>query len=84
MALASGAAARRHEDVPAGVDGDGVGPRVVRDVRHEHLQQKNVLGRPKRCQLAHASLWEYSYRRMKLAQLLGQVGVFFTCLNGGE
>jgi hypothetical protein len=43
-----------------------------------------VLGRPKRCQLAHASLWEYSYRRMKLAQLLGQVGVFFTCLNGGE
>ena len=32
-----------------------------------------VLGRPKRCQLAHAFLWEYSYKRLKLAQLLGQL-----------
>ena len=40
---------------------------------------KKVLGWPKRCKLAHASLWEYSYKRLKLAQLLGQLGVSLTC-----
>ena len=30
---------------------------------------------PKRCKLAHAFLWESSYKRLKLAQLLGQRGV---------
>ena len=35
-----------------------------------------MLGWPKRCKLAHAFLWEYSYKRLKLAQLLGQLGVF--------
>jgi hypothetical protein len=29
-----------------------------------------------RCQLAIAFLWEYGYKRLKLAQLLGQLGVF--------
>jgi hypothetical protein len=28
--------------------------------------------------LAHAFLWEYSDKRLKLAQLLGQLGVFLT------
>jgi hypothetical protein len=35
-----------------------------------------VLGWPKTCELIHASLWEFSYNRLKLAQLLGQLGVF--------
>ena len=38
-----------------------------------------MLGWPKRCELTHAFLWEYSYKRLKLGQLLGQlVGVFLT------
>ena len=37
-----------------------------------------VLGWPERCKLAHAFLWEYSYKRLKLAQLLVQLGVFLT------
>jgi hypothetical protein len=28
--------------------------------------------------LAHGFLWEYSYKRLKLAQLLGQPGIFLT------
>ena len=32
-----------------------------------------------RCKLAHALLWEYSYKRLELAQLLGQLGVFLAC-----
>ena len=39
---------------------------------------KKVLGWPKRCKLAHALPWEYSYKRLQLAQLLGQLGVFLT------
>ena len=40
-----------------------------------------MLDWPERCQLAHASLWEDSYRRLKLAhELLGQFGVFLTLL----
>jgi hypothetical protein len=31
-----------------------------------------------RCKLTDAFLWEYSYERLKLAQLLGQHGVFLT------
>ena len=45
----------------------GRGPRAIK-----------VLGWPKRCTLAHAFLWEYSDKRLKLAQLLGQLGVFLT------
>ena len=38
----------------------------------------SVLGWPKRCELARAFLWEYNYKWLKLAQLLGQLGVFLT------
>ena len=37
-----------------------------------------VLGWPKRCKLALAFMWEHSYKGLKLAQLLGQLGVFLT------
>jgi hypothetical protein len=37
-----------------------------------------VSGWPKRCKLAHAFLWAYSYKRLELAKLLGQLGVFLT------
>jgi hypothetical protein len=37
-----------------------------------------VLGWSKRCKLARAFLWERRYKRLKLAQLLGQLGVFLT------
>ena len=33
---------------------------------------------PKRCKLAHAFRREYSDNRLKLARLLGQLGVFLT------
>ena len=39
---------------------------------------RNVLGWPKKCKLTHVFLWEYRYKRLKLTQLLGQLGVFFT------
>ena len=39
---------------------------------------REVLGWPKRCQLAHAFQWEYNHQRLKLAQLLGQLSVFLT------
>ena len=34
---------------------------------------------PERRKLAHAFLCEYSYKKLKLAQLLGQLGVCLTC-----
>ena len=37
---------------------------------------RKVLGWPKLCKLVHALLWECSYKRLKLAQLLGKLGVF--------
>ena len=37
-----------------------------------------MLGWPKRHKLAHAFMWEHSYKRLKLAQLLGQLGFFLT------
>ena len=37
--------------------------------------ERKVLGRPKRRKLAHAFLWEYGHKRLKLAQLLRQLGV---------
>jgi hypothetical protein len=39
---------------------------------------RKLSGWLKRWQLAHAFLWEYSCKRLKLAQLLGQLGVFLT------
>jgi hypothetical protein len=39
-----------------------------------------VLGWPKRSKLAHTLLWEFSYKGLKVAQLLRQLGgVFLTC-----
>ena len=49
---------------------------VVRQDRE--LIARKVLGRPGRRKLAHAFLWECSYKRLKLAQLLGQLGVVLT------
>ena len=49
--------------------------------RYPHLrpgEAKKVLGWPKRRKLAHAFLWGYSYKRLKLAQLLGQLDAFLT------
>jgi hypothetical protein len=48
------------------------------------LRARKLLGWPKRCRLAHAFLWEHSYKRLKLAQLLGQLGVFLTCRADDE
>jgi hypothetical protein len=44
----------------------------------ERAAARKVLGWPKICKLAHAFRWECSYKRLKLAQLLGQLGVFLT------
>jgi hypothetical protein len=41
--------------------------------------ENNVLGWPRRRRLAHAILQEYSSKRLELAQLLCQLGVFLTC-----
>jgi hypothetical protein len=41
-------------------------------------EARKVLGWPKKCKLAHACLCEYSYKRLKLAQLRGQRGVCLT------
>jgi hypothetical protein len=38
-----------------------------------------VLGRPKRGKSARAFLWEDSYRRLRVARLLGRRGVIPTC-----
>ena len=35
-----------------------------------------ALGWPKRFKLAHAFLWEYNCKRLELAQIPGQLGVF--------
>ena len=71
-----------------GVDGGGrhrVGHgAVVQELRHAAVLvapgagARKVLGWPKRCKLAHAFLQEYSHKRLKLAQVLGQLGVFLT------
>jgi hypothetical protein len=44
-----------------------------------HRAKKVLLvGWPKRSKLAHAFVWEYSYKGLKLAQLLSQLGVVLT------
>ena len=45
------------------------------------LRVRKVLGWPQRCKLAHAFLRGYSYKRLKLSQFLGQLGVFLTCVT---
>ena len=37
-----------------------------------HCSAKGVRLAQRRCKLAHACLWEYSKKRLELAQLLGQ------------
>jgi hypothetical protein len=39
---------------------------------------RKVLGWPKRCNFSRAFLWEYSYARLQLAQVLGHLDVFLT------
>ena len=29
--------------------------------------------------MAHALLWDYGHKKLKLAQFLGQLGIFLTC-----
>jgi hypothetical protein len=42
-------------------------------------EARKVSGWPKKCcMLAYAFLWEYSYKGLKLAQLLRRLGVFLT------
>ena len=41
-----------------------------------------VLGWPKRCELARTLLWEYRQKRLKLAQLLCQLGIVHTWACG--
>ena len=48
------------------------------DAADADAKARKLLGWPKRYKLAHALMWEYSYERLKLAQLLGQLGVFLT------
>ena len=45
---------------------------------------KKVLGWPNICQLAHAFLWECGDKRLKLAQHLGQLGVFLTLVGRAQ
>ena len=44
-----------------------------------HLPKaRKAFGWPRRCKLARAFVWEYSYKRLKLAHFLGQLGGFLT------
>ena len=43
------------------------------------LAARKLLGWPRTCKLAHACLWECIDKRLHLAQLLGQSGIFLTC-----
>ena len=60
--------------------GEGIEEAVVAG----QLAARKASGWPKRCRLAHAFLWEYSYKRLQLAQLLGQLGDFLTCWMRGQ
>jgi hypothetical protein len=50
-----------------------------RSQRPPRTAARKVSGWPKRCRLVHAFLREYGYKRLELAQLLCQLGVFLTC-----
>jgi hypothetical protein len=41
-------------------------------------QARKVFGRPKGRKFAHAFMWECRYKRLQLAQLPGQLGIFLT------
>jgi hypothetical protein len=57
---------------------------VFRALAWQTPMARKVLGWPKQCKLARAFMWEYSYKRLELAQLLGQLGVLLTNLLAGE
>ena len=50
---------------------------LVKNIMFAALARK-FLDEPNLCKLAHAFLREYSYKMLKFAQLLGQLGVFLT------
>ena len=68
--------------VANGIRREGEGVRASRG-DHDTVARK-VSGWPKICKLAHAFLWEYSYKRLKSAQLLGQLGAFLTLVAADE
>ena len=51
----------------------------ARHRQHKTSETAEVLGWHKRCALARAFPWGYGCKRLKLAQLLGQLGVCLTC-----
>jgi hypothetical protein len=76
------AAEARHRGLVARAHGavyvaEGAWPRAVGSSGRRSRAEK-VLGWPRRRKLAHPFLWEYSYKRLKLAQLLGQLVAFLT------
>jgi hypothetical protein len=52
--------------------------KVTGSLTAQNTGARKVLGWPKRCKLARALLRESSYKRLELAQLLGQLGAFLT------
>jgi hypothetical protein len=71
----SAAAAFKKTKFPPGLLGvaGGEGGFSCRRCEREECQVE-----PKECELAHAILWEYNYKRLELAQRLGQLGGFLT------
>jgi hypothetical protein len=51
-------------------------PRDDVDTRHGPLERERCQVGP--CKLAHAFLWEYNDKKLKFAQLLGQLSLFLT------
>ena len=49
-----------------------------------YCEREKVLVWPESCKLAHAFLCKCSHKRLQLAQLLGQLGVFLTWLPGSS
>jgi hypothetical protein len=52
--------------------------RPRREEGRDRLRRETASDWPKRWQLAHAVLWEHSYKMLQLAQLLDQLGAFLT------
>ena len=57
----------------------GGGPWAAERVEGGQAWREKGVSLAKECELAHAFLWEYSYRGLELAQLLGQLGVYRIC-----
>ena len=53
-------------------------PVEVKATTKVRVRARTVLGWPKRCKLARVFLWDYSYKGLELAQLLGRLGVSLT------